>query len=193
MVLNFQEILSVSLILFSVIDIVGSIPIIIDLKKKAGGHIESGKATLVAGVLMILFLFVGEGLLGLFHLDVASFAVAGAIVIFLLGLEMILGISIFKEDETLARTASVVPIAFPLIAGAGTMTTILTLKAEYHTANILIGIVINLILVFVVLKMSSWIEKKIGRGGEAVLRKVFGIILLAIAIKIFKGNLLVLS
>jgi multiple antibiotic resistance protein len=193
MVLNFQETLSVSLILFSVIDIVGSIPVIIDLKKKAGGYIESGKATFVAGVLMILFLFAGEGLLGLFNLDVASFAVAGAIVIFLLGLEMILGISIFKEDETLARTASVVPIAFPLIAGAGTMTTILTLKAEYHTVNILIGIIINLVLVFIVLKMSSWIEQKIGRGGEAVLRKVFGIILLAIAIKLFKGNLLVLS
>ena len=191
MMMNFKETLSVSLILFSVIDIIGSIPIIIDLKKKSGGFIQSGKATFVAGVLMILFLFVGEGILDLFHLDVASFAVAGAIVIFLLGLEMILGISIFKEDETLARTASVVPIAFPLIAGAGTMTTILTLKAEYQTINILIGIILNLFLVFAVLKMSNWIEKKIGRGGEAILRKVFGIILLAIAIKIFKGNLFV--
>jgi multiple antibiotic resistance protein len=190
---NFKEILSVSLILFSVIDIVGSIPVIIDLKKKGGGHIQSAKATFVAGLLMILFLFAGEGLLGLFHLDVASFAVAGAIVIFLLGLEMVLGVSIFKEDETLARTASVVPIAFPLIAGAGTLTTILTLKAEYYTVNILIGIIINLFLVFIVLKLSGWIEKKIGRGGEAVLRKVFGIILLAIAIKLFKGNLFVLS
>ena len=142
---------------------------------------------------MILFLFLGESILDLFHLDVASFAIAGAIVIFLIGLEMILGISIFKQDEELARTASVVPIAFPLIAGAGTMTTILTLEAEDHTFNILIGIILNLILVFVVLKLSSWIEKKIGRGGEAILRKVFGIILLAIAIKIFKGNLLVLS
>lgn len=193
MFLSFKEILSVSLILFSVIDIIGSIPVIIDLKKKAGGHIQSGKATIVAGILMILFLFLGESILDLFHLDVASFAIAGAIVIFLIGLEMILGISIFKQDEELARTASVVPIAFPLIAGAGTMTTILTLKAEYHTFNILIGIILNLILVFVVLKLSSWIEQKIGRGGEAILRKVFGIILLAIAIKIFKGNLLVLS
>ncbi len=189
--LNLKEILSVSLILFSVIDIVGSIPVIIDLKKKAGGHIQSGKATLVAGALMLLFLFVGESLLDLFHLDVASFAVAGAIVIFLLGLEMVLGISIFKEDESLARTASVVPIAFPLIAGAGTMTTILTLKAEYYTFNICIGIIINLILVFTVLKLSGWIEKKIGRGGEAILRKVFGIVLLAIAIKLFKGNLFI--
>lgn len=191
MSLSFKEILSVSLILFSVIDIIGSIPVIIDLKKKAGGYIQSGKATFVAGVLMISFLFIGESLLGLFHLDVASFAVAGAIVIFLLGLEMVLGISIFKEDESLARSASVVPIAFPLIAGAGTMTTILTLKAEYHTSNILVGIILNLILVFVVLRASNWIEQKIGRGGEAILRKVFGIILLAISIKIFRGNLFI--
>lgn len=186
---NFNEIVSVSLILFSVIDIIGSIPIIIDLKKKAGGKIQSGKATFVAGILMILFLFLGESILGLFHLDVQSFAVAGAIVIFLLGLEMVLGISIFKEDESLARSASVVPIAFPLIAGAGTMTTILTLKAAYNTSNIFIGIILNLILVFVVLKLSNWIEQKIGRGGEAVLRKVFGIILLAISVKIFRENL----
>ena len=187
---DLKQIISVSLILFSVIDIVGSTPVIIDLKKKAGGHIQSGKATLVAGLLMVLFLFVGESLLDLFHLDVASFAVAGAIVIFLLGLEMVLGVSIFKEDESLARTASVVPIAFPLIAGAGTMTTILTLKAEYASQNILLGIIINLILVYLVLKLSGWIEKKIGRGGEAILRKVFGIVLLAISIKLFKTNLL---
>lgn len=187
--LSFNQIVSVSLILFSVIDIIGSIPIIIDLKKKAGGHIQSGKATIVAGILMILFLFLGESILGLFHLDVQSFAVAGAIVIFLLGLEMILGISIFKEDESLARSASVVPIAFPLIAGAGTMTTILTLKAAYNTSNIFVGIILNLILVFIVLKLSNWIEQKIGRGGEAVLRKVFGIILLAISVKIFRENL----
>lgn len=191
MELSFNEIVSVSLILFSVIDIIGSIPIIIDLKKKGGGTIQSGKATIVAGILMILFLFLGESILGLFHLDVESFAVAGAIVIFLLGLEMVLGISIFKEDESLARSASVVPIAFPLIAGAGTMTTILTLKAAYHTSNIFVGIILNLILVFIVLKLSNWIEQKIGRGGEAVLRKVFGIILLAISVKIFRENLLV--
>ncbi|MGH1335876.1 MAG: MarC family protein [Aureispira sp.] len=186
---DFKEVVSVFLILFSVIDIFGSIPIIIDLKKKAGGYIQSGKATYVAGILMILFLFLGESILHLFALDVASFAVAGAIVIFLLGMEMVLGISIFKEDESLARSASVVPIAFPLIAGAGTMTTILTLKASYATLNILIGILLNLILVYVVLRASNWIEQKIGRGGEAVLRKVFGIILLAISIKIFQSNL----
>lgn len=189
--INFNEIISVSLILFSVIDIIGSIPVIIDLKKKAGGYIQSGKATIVASIIMIAFLFVGESILGLFHLDVASFAVAGAIVIFLLGMEMVLGISIFKEDESLARSASVVPIAFPLIAGAGTMTTILTLKAEYHTINIFIGIAINSLLVYFVLKLSNWIEQKIGRGGEAILRKVFGIVLLAISIKIFRSNLTV--
>lgn len=186
---DFQEVVSVSLILFSVIDIFGSIPIIIDLKKKAGGYIQSGKATYVAGILMVLFLFLGESILHLFHLDVASFAVAGAIVIFLLGMEMVLGVTIFKEDESLARSASVVPIAFPLIAGAGTMTTILTLKASYATFNILIGIFVNLILVYAVLRSSNWIEQKIGRGGEAILRKVFGIILLAISIKIFQTNL----
>lgn len=187
--LSLQEIISVSLILFSVIDIIGSIPVIIDLKKKAGGHIQSEKATIVAVIIMIAFLFVGESILMLFHLDVQSFAVAGAIVIFLLGLEMVLGVSIYKEDETLARSASVVPIAFPLIAGAGTMTTILTLKAAYHTINIFIGILLNSILVYAVLKLSNWIEQKIGRGGEAILRKVFGIVLLAIAIKIFRANL----
>ena len=187
--ISINEIISVSLILFSVIDIVGSIPVIIDLKKKAGGYIQSEKATLVAVIIMVAFLFTGESILGLFHLDVESFAVAGAIVIFLLGLEMVLGISIYKEDESLARSASVVPIAFPLIAGAGTMTTILTLKAAYHTINIFIGIVLNAILGYVVLILSNWIEQKIGRGGEAILRKVFGIILLAISIKIFRTNL----
>jgi multiple antibiotic resistance protein len=186
---DLKEIMSVSLILFSVIDIVGSIPVIIDLKQKAGGHIESGKATLVAGVLMILFLLVGESILFLFGIDTESFAVAGAIVIFLLGLEMILGISLFKEDESLARSASVVPIAFPLIAGAGTMTTILTLKSEFENINVFIGIIINLLLVFIVLKSSGWIQSKIGLGGEAILRKVFGIVLLAIAVKILKANL----
>lgn len=185
---DIKEIMSVSLILFSVIDIVGSIPVIIDLKQKAGGYIESGKATLVAGVIMILFLLIGESILFLFGIDTTSFAVAGAIVIFLLGLEMVLGVSIFKEDESLARSASVVPIAFPLIAGAGTMTTILTLKSQYENINVFIGILINLLLVFIVLKSSGWIQSKIGLGGEAILRKVFGIVLLAIAVKIFKAN-----
>ncbi len=183
---DFKEVVSVSLILFSVIDILGSLPVIISLRKKAG-HIQSEKATVVAGILMCVFLFVGKALLRLFGLDIASFAIAGSIVIFLLGLEMVLGIDLFKEDPQ-AKSSSIVPLAFPLIAGAGTMTTILSLRAEYQTANILLGIVINLLFVYVVLKSSNWLEKKLGANGTNVLRKVFGIVLLAIAIKLFKTN-----
>ncbi|WP_128544636.1 MarC family protein [Larkinella soli] len=185
--LNIKEIASVTLILFSVIDVVGSLPVIIDIRKKVG-RIESEKATLASGLLMVSFLFVGESLLKLFGVDVSSFAVAGAIVIFLIGLEMILGRNIFKEDQQTAGASHIVPIAFPLIAGAGTMTTILSLKAEYATSNILMGILVNLILIYVVLKSSAWIETRLGPGGTNILRKVFGIILLAIAIKLFKNN-----
>ncbi|MEN7547924.1 MarC family protein [Rapidithrix thailandica] len=185
--LNFKEIISVTLILFSVIDIIGSLPIIIDLRKKAG-HIQSIKATLVAGVIMVLFVFLGESLLKLFGLDVESFAIAGAIVLFLLGLEMVLGIDLFKESAE-TNESSIVPLAFPLIAGAGTMTTILSLKAEYHQINILIGIILNLIFVYIVLKSTDWLSKKLGKSGTNILRKVFGIILLAIAIKLFKSNI----
>jgi multiple antibiotic resistance protein len=185
--LNFKEIVSVTLILFSVIDVVGSLPVIIDLRKKTG-KIESEKATLASALLMIAFLFVGESILKLFGVDVSSFAVAGALIIFLLGLEMIQGRTIFKADDHGAGAAHIVPIAFPLIAGAGTMTTILSLKAEYATANILVGILINLVLIYVVLKSSQWIENRLGPGGMNILRKVFGIILLAIAIKLFKNN-----
>lgn len=183
---NLKEILSVALILFSVIDVVGSLPIIIDLRRKTG-KIESEKATLVSGLLMVLFLYAGESLLKLFGVDVSSFAVAGALIIFLLGLEMILGRNIFKE-EVHTGSASIVPIAFPLIAGAGTMTTIISLKAEYATPNILSGILLNLILIYVVLKSSAWIETRLGPGGTSILRKIFGIILLAISIKLFKSN-----
>jgi len=184
---NLKEILSVTLILFSVIDIIGSLPVIIDLRKKVG-HIESEKATLVSGLLMVTFLFLGESILKLFGVDVASFAVAGALIIFLLGLEMILGRNIFKEEAHAGSAASIVPIAFPLIAGAGTMTTILSLRAAYETTNILIGMLLNLLLVYVVLKSSRWLEEKLGPGGTGILRKIFGIILLAIAIKLFKTN-----
>ena len=148
---SFKEIVSVTLILFSVIDVVGSLPVIIDLRKKVGS-IESEKATLVSGLLMIAFLFVGESILKLFGVDVSSFAVAGALIIFLLGLEMILGRTIFKPDTDMGGAVHIVPIAFPLIAGAGTMTTIISLKAEYSTANILVGIFLNLVLIYVVLK-----------------------------------------
>ncbi|MEH0158568.1 MarC family protein [Limibacter armeniacum] len=185
---DFKEIVSVSLILFSVIDMMGNIPIIINLRAKEG-HIESEKATLVAGVIMIAFLFVGEKLLGLLGIDVASFAVAGALVIFFLGLEMILGITIFKEDPN-STSGSIVPLAFPLIAGAGSLTTILSLKAAYGQFNILIGIILNLVLVYAVLKGSKWIQSKLGDNGTGVLRKIFGIILLAISIRLFKDNIM---
>ncbi len=183
-----QDILSVTLILFSVIDIVGNIPIVISLKEQ-GKKIQSGKATLAAGGLMIAFLFAGESILKLFGVDVASFALAGSVVLFIIGLEMILGIRLFKDNPE-SSSSSIVPLAFPLIAGAGTLTTILTLKSQYDTNSILVGIVVNLLFVYLVLKSSSWIQRKIGKSGEDVLRKIFGIILLAIAIKIFKANIL---
>lgn len=186
---NLKEIFSVSLILFSIIDIVGSVPVIIDLRKKAG-HIQSGKATVVAGIIMIAFLFLGESILKLFGLDVQSFALAGAIIIFLIGMEMILGIQLFRADVGGdAGSHSIVPIAFPLIAGAGTMTTLVSLRSEYALYNILIGIVINLAFVYLVLKTSGWLERKLGVAGFNIIRKVFGIILLAIAVKIVKSNL----
>ncbi|MFT6971954.1 MAG: multiple antibiotic resistance protein [Roseivirga sp.] len=185
---NFKEIISVTLILFSVIDILGSIPIVIDLRKKVG-HVQSGKATIVAGVLMILFLFVGDNLLALFGLDVGSFAIAGAIIMFIIGMEMILGRNFFKNEPSGNNTSSIVPIAFPLIAGAGTLTTIVSIKAEYTELNILVGIIVNLGFVYLVLKSTNWLEKKIGQGGIGVLQKVFGIILLSISIKLFKDNI----
>lgn len=185
--MELKEILSVSLILFSVIDIIGNVPIIISMREQ-GKTIESGKATIAAGALMIAFLFAGKGILNLFGVDVASFAVAGSFILFLIGMEMVLGIRIFR-DTSPASSSSIVPIAFPLIAGAGTLTTILSLKSEYQTDSIIFGIIINLILVYVVLKSSPWIQRKIGKAGEDVLRKIFGIILLAIAIKLFKSNL----
>ncbi|WP_163381968.1 MarC family protein [Cyclobacterium sp. SYSU L10401] len=185
---DFREILSVTLILFSVIDILGSIPIVINLRKKVG-HIQSGKATVVAGVLMVLFLVLGKSILQLFGIGVEDFAIAGALIIFALGAEMILGIEIFKPDPAAGSTStSIVPIAFPLIAGAGTLTTILTLKAEFSQANIAVGIILNLIIIFVVLKSTNWLERKLGKTGLDVLRRIFGIILLSIAIKIFKSN-----
>jgi multiple antibiotic resistance protein len=187
-VLSIEETLSVTLILFSIIDILGAIPIIISLRKKMG-HIQSEKATVVSGGIMIVFLFLGQSILQLFGLDVESFAVAGAIIMFIIAMEMILGMSFFKEDPSEGNSGSIVPLAFPLIAGAGTLTTILSLRAVYEVPNILIGIILNLIVVYVVLKSSSWLENKLGKSGFAILRKVFGIILLAIAVKIFKENL----
>lgn len=189
MTFNFKEIISVTLILFSVIDVIGSLPVIIDLRRKEG-TIESEKATFVSGILMVSFLFLGERLLNLFGVDVSSFAVAGALIIFLIGLEMILGRTIFKSEIETGGAIHIVPIAFPLIAGAGTLTTLISLRAEYQTANIIVGIILNLILIYIVLKSSGWLETRIGPGGLAVLRKVFGIILLAISIKLLKTNLI---
>ena len=185
--MQFKEIISVTLILFSVIDIMGNLPIVISFKEQ-GKKIDPGKATIVAGLLMIIFLLGGESILGLFGVDVQSFAIAGAIIIFIIGMEMVLGITLFKESEDESSNTSVVPLAFPLIAGAGTLTTILSLKAEFQSVNIGAGILMNLLIVYIVLRSSSFIQKKIGKGGAAILRKVFGIILLAIAIKLFKAN-----
>jgi multiple antibiotic resistance protein len=186
--MNLKEIFSVTLILFSVIDILGSIPFVILIRKREG-RIYAEKATFIAAVLMIVFLFLGQSILKLFGLDVGSFAVAGAIVMFIIAMEMILGIDLIKDDPDAKGTGSIVPIAFPLIAGAGTLTTILSLRAVYEEVNILIGIVLNLIFVYIVLRSSGWLEQKIGKSGFVVLRKVFGVILLAIAVKIFKSNL----
>lgn len=186
--MNSKDIFSVTLILFSVIDILGSIPFIILIRKREG-RIYAETATLIAAALMVLFLYLGQSILNLFGLDVGSFAVAGSIVMFIIAMEMILGITLIKDDPDAKGTGSIVPIAFPLIAGAGTLTTILSLRAVYDEANILVGIVLNLVVVYIVLRSSSWLERKIGKSGFAVLRRVFGVILLSIAVKIFKSNL----
>ncbi len=182
---DFKEVITATAVLFAVIDIVGSIPVIIDLRKKVG-HIQSEKATLVAGILMISFLFIGESILKLVGIDVQSFAVAGSFILFFLAMEMILGIRIFHDDAP--ETASIVPLAFPLIAGAGTLTTILSIKAEFHQLNIAIAIFLNMIIVYLVLKYSAKIENYLGKSVISVIRKVFGIVLLAIAVKLFVGN-----
>jgi len=184
---NLTDILTISLILFAVIDILGSIPVIIDLRTKMG-HIHSERATLISGGIMIVFMFVGEQILNLIGLDLASFALAGAVVIFILAMEMVLDREFFKSSGD-AKAGSVVPIAFPLIAGAGTLTTLLSLRSEYSDPDLLAGIVINLIPVYIVLKLTRRFEKLFGPGGIAILRRVFGVVLLAIAIKLFKTNL----
>jgi multiple antibiotic resistance protein len=185
MEINFKEIVTVGMVLFAVIDIVGTIPVVVDLRAKHG-HIESEKASLVAGIIMIVFLFIGEEFLNLIGIDVHSFAVAGSFVLFFLALEMILGIRLYRDEAI--GSASVVPLAFPLIAGAGTMTTLLSLKAEFQTINIIVAIILNIILVYVVLKLSAKIEKMLGQNGLGVIRKTFGVVLLAIAVKLFAAN-----
>ncbi|TBW27190.1 MarC family protein [Gramella sp. KN1008] len=184
--LNFREVFTAGMVLFAVIDIIGNIPIIIDLRSKVG-HIQSEKASVVAGVIMIVFLFVGKEILNLIGIDVNSFAVAGSLILFFLALEMILGISLYKDDAP--ETASIVPLAFPLIAGAGTMTSLVSLQAEFEMVNIIVAIIINIIFVYLVLKSSAKIERILGSQGINVIRKVFGVILLAIAVKLFAENI----
>lgn len=179
---------SVTLILFSVIDILGSIPIILDLKKKSG-NLEPIKATLVAGGIMLSFLYLGEKVLKLFGVDVQSFALAGAVVMLIMGMEMILGRKFFKDNGPGSPGGSIVPLAFPIIAGAGTMTTLVSLRAQYSYESIVVGILVNLVLVFLVLRSSQWLEDRIGDDGLKVMGKIFGIVLLAISIKIITAQL----
>lgn len=183
--LNFLEIISAFIVLFAVIDILGSIPIIIDLRNK-GNKIKATQASVVSFAILIVFLFVGKALLGLFGVDISSFAIAGSFVLFLIAIEMILGVTIFRHDSP--SGASLVPIAFPLIAGAGSFTTLLALRAEYATINIILALFLNIVVVYTVLKITSRIERLIGQGGIYVLKKFFGIILLAMAIKLFSNN-----
>lgn len=182
-----SEIITISLTLFAVIDMLGSVPVLLSLKKKLG-DISATKVTFLSGFLMLLFFFIGEPLLNLMGLDISSFALAGSIVIFILGLEMILGMEFFRSEKEM-KSGNLVPIAFPLIAGSGTLTTIMSLKATYHTYNILIAILVNLVVIYIVLRTLNVIERLLGPGGILVVRKFFGIILLAIAIKIFKNNI----
>jgi multiple antibiotic resistance protein len=186
MSLNIKDLLTVTFTLFAIIDIVGSVPVLISLKNKLGG-IKEVRATLVSGALMILFLFLGEPFLNLLSLDVGSFAVGGSIVIFILGLEMVLGAEFFKSEKDV-RAATIVPIAFPLIAGSGTLTTIISLKANYTQTTVLLAILLNLVIVFTVLKSLKFIERILGPGGLIAIRKFFGVVLLAIAVKIFASN-----
>ena len=187
MQLNWTELLKSTMVMFAVIDIVGSIPFLLDIKKKAG-DIHAEKASLVAMGIMLAFLFLGEGVINFLGIDVNSFAVAGSIVMFFMALEMILGITLFKQSAESMKTATIVPVAFPLIAGAGSMTSIISLRAEFAPINIAIAILVNMALVYVVLRLTGRIERALGEGGIAVLQKVFGIILLAIAVKLFSAN-----
>jgi len=186
---NFKEIFTAFMVLFAVIDIVGNIPIIIDLRKKVG-HIQSEKASLIAGIIMVVFLFLGQSLLELIGIDVYSFAVAGSFILFFIALEMILGITLYKDDdESESITATVFPLAFPLIAGPGSLTTLLSLRAEFFIENIIIAVLCNVVVIYVVLKTSPKIERIIGANGIKIIRKIFGVILLAIAVKLFVANI----
>jgi len=176
------------MVLFAVIDIIGSIPIILDIKQKSG-NIQPWTTTLVSLLLMVVFLIIGEKFLGLFGVDVHSFAVAGSFILFFIAMEMILGIKLFKQKQGSEKIASIVPLAFPIIAGAGTFSTLISLRAEYELPNILVAIALNMPLIFLVLKLTGTIERILGAGGIAVVEKLFGIILLAISVKLFSSNI----
>jgi multiple antibiotic resistance protein len=185
MQLNFVEIVASFMVLFAVIDIFGSIPIILDIKSKIG-NIYAERTSLVAFGIMLLFLFIGEPLLGIFGVDISSFAIAGSFILFLMGMEMVMGIELFKHDT--GASGAIVPIAFPIIAGAGSITSLLSLRAEYQSINILIALTLNMGIVYLVLRLTNWFEKLLGPSGLHILRKFFGIILLAIAVKLFISN-----
>lgn len=186
---SFREILTCTFALFAVIDMLGSIPVLISLRNKMG-HISAYRATLVSGFLILLFFFIGERVLSFMGLDIASFAIAGSIVLFILGLEMILGFEFFKGDNN-PKASAVVPIAFPVIAGSGTLTTVMSMKSLYAQNNILIAILINLIFVFIILKSLAWLERILGQSGILIIRKFFGVILIAIAVKMFRTNIFI--
>ncbi|OEK09472.1 hypothetical protein A8C32_12205 [Flavivirga aquatica] len=188
MELDPKEIFTAFMVLFAVIDVIGNIPIVIDLRKKAG-HIQSEKASIIAGIILIVFLFLGKSILNLIGIDVNSFAVAGAFILFFIALEMILGITLYKQEEHDSMTTAVFPLAFPLIAGPGSLTTLLSLRAEFRIENIIIAVIMNVIIIFVVLKTSVRIERFIGQNGINIIRKVFGVVLLAIAVKLFVHNI----
>ena len=186
--ISWEGLFKSTMVLFAVIDIIGSIPVLVDVKQKAG-DIHAGRATLVALGIMLAFLILGERIIGFLGVDVNSFAVAGSFVLFFMALEMVLGIELFKQDARAMKTATIVPVAFPLIAGAGSMTSIISLRAEFSQINIALAILINMVLVFMVLRNLARLERFLGEGGIAVLQKVFGIILLAIAVKLFTSNI----
>ncbi len=185
---NFKEIFTATMVLFAVIDIIGNIPIVISLREKAG-HINSGKASIIAAVVMVIFLFLGEQILSLIGINVNEFAVAGAFILFFIALEMILGVTLFKEEDASADIAAIFPLAFPMLAGPGSLTTLLSLRAEYSIENIIVAIIINITVIYIVLKTSVRLQRVLGKNGITIIRKVFGVILLAIAVKLFTSNI----
>jgi multiple antibiotic resistance protein len=188
MTFNAKEILTATMVLFAVIDIIGNIPIVISLRQRAG-HIHSEKASIIAGIVLTVFLFIGESILKLIGINVNEFAVAGAFILFFIALEMILNVQLFKDDGSSPEMASIFPLAFPMLAGPGSLTTLLSLRAEFEMQNVIVALIINIILIYVVLKTSARIQRFLGKNGISIIRKVFGVILLAIAVKLFTSNI----